>query len=132
MNLSMLFCFLCLLFFQFGAVGYVSKIIDGFYPCYIIKIDVDTKEPIRDPITGLCILCEPNEPGHLVARIGSNDPFRMFDGYVNSEASEKKIIRNVLRKGDLWFASGKKLLNIYHCYVVSLFLNATCFNTITL
>uniref|UniRef100_A0A183KS27 AMP-binding domain-containing protein n=1 Tax=Schistosoma curassoni TaxID=6186 RepID=A0A183KS27_9TREM len=101
-----LFCFLCLLSFQFGAVGYVSKIIDGFYPCYIIKIDVDTKEPIRDPITGLCILCEPNEPGHLVARIGSNDPFRMFDGYVNSEASEKKIIRNVLRKGDLWFASG--------------------------
>ncbi|CAH8678893.1 hypothetical protein MS3_00004570 [Schistosoma haematobium] len=91
---------------KFGAVGYVSKIIDGFYPCYIIKIDVDTKEPIRDPITGLCILCEPNEPGHLVARIGSNDPFRMFDGYVNSEASEKKIIRNVLRKGDLWFASG--------------------------
>ncbi|CAI2735323.1 unnamed protein product [Schistosoma spindalis] len=91
---------------KLGAVGYVSKIIDGFYPCYIIKIGADTREPIRDPVTGLCILCEPNEPGHLVARINSNDPFRIFDGYVNSEASEKKIIRNVLRKGDLWFASG--------------------------
>ncbi|CAH8682298.1 unnamed protein product [Schistosoma rodhaini] len=91
---------------KFGAVGYVSKILDGFYPCYIIKIDVNTKEPIRDPVTGLCILCEPNEPGHFVARIGSNNPFRMFDGYVDSEASKKKIIRNVLHKGDLWFASG--------------------------
>ncbi|KAK4475042.1 hypothetical protein MN116_002137 [Schistosoma mekongi] len=89
-----------------GAVGYVSKIIDGIYPCYIIKIDLNTEEPVRDPDTGLCIICQPNEPGHLVARINSNDPFRMFDGYVNSEASKKKVIRNVLRKGDLWFASG--------------------------
>ncbi|KAH8867818.1 Long-chain fatty acid transport protein 1 [Schistosoma japonicum] len=89
-----------------GAVGYVSKIIDGIYPCYIIKIDLNTEEPVRDPDTGLCIICQPNEPGHLVARINSYDPFRMFDGYVNSEASKKKVIHNVLRKGDLWFASG--------------------------
>ncbi|CAH8595461.1 unnamed protein product [Schistosoma turkestanicum] len=91
---------------KFGAVGYVSKIIDGIYPCYIIKIDLNTEEPIRDSVTGLCILCEPNEPGHMIARISSNNPFRMFDGYVNAEDSKKKIIRDVLCKGDCWFASG--------------------------
>ncbi|CAH8635377.1 unnamed protein product [Heterobilharzia americana] len=89
-----------------GAVGYVSKIIDGIYPLYIIKIDPETEQPIRDPVTGLCRICEPNEPGHLVARISSRNPSRMFDGYVSSEASEKKVIHDVLRKGDLWFASG--------------------------
>ncbi|CAH8874549.1 unnamed protein product [Trichobilharzia szidati] len=89
-----------------GAVGYVSRIIDGIYPVYIIKIDPITEEPIRDPNTGLCILCGNNEVGQLVARISSRNPSRMFDGYVSRQESERKVIRNVLRKGDMWFASG--------------------------
>ncbi|VDQ04018.1 unnamed protein product [Trichobilharzia regenti] len=42
----------------------------------------------------------------MVARISSRNPSRMFDGYVSRQESERKVIRNVLRKGDMWFASG--------------------------
>ena len=30
-------------------------------------------------------------------------PSRGFDGYVDKKATEKKIVHNVLRKGDMYF-----------------------------
>ena len=41
--------------------------------------------------------------------IKNNDPTRKFDGYTNKEATEKKIIRNVFKKGDQWFRTGDLL-----------------------
>ena len=37
------------------------------------------------------------------------DPSRSFDGYVNREATEKKVYRDVFKKGDLYFSSGDLL-----------------------
>jgi acyl-CoA synthetase (AMP-forming)/AMP-acid ligase II len=34
---------------------------------------------------------------------------RSFDGYVDKEATEKKIVRDVLQQGDMWFRSGDLL-----------------------
>lgn len=67
---------------------------------------METQEPIRDPQTGLCQICSPNEPGELIGKISSFNPIRMYDGYLNKETSQKKILRNVIDTGDSWFASG--------------------------
>ncbi|OQR70817.1 long-chain fatty acid transport protein 4-like [Tropilaelaps mercedesae] len=75
---------------------------------FIIRVDPDTGEPLRGP-DGLCILVGPNEPGEYVAEI-TGRPETEFDGYTDDEANEKKIYRDVVRKGDRCFASGDILV----------------------
>lgn len=70
-------------------------------------MDPNTEEPLRDPETGLCIECEEKEPGQLIGRISKRSPVRQYDGYVSEQASEKKVLRNVFKPGDAWFASGE-------------------------
>ncbi|KAA0187890.1 Solute carrier family 27 (Fatty acid transporter) member 1/4 [Fasciolopsis buskii] len=92
--------------FTVGAIGFIPQIIKGIYPIYLIKMDPNTEEPLRDPETGLCIECEEKEPGQLIGRISKRSPVRQYDGYVSEQASEKKVLRNVFKPGDAWFASG--------------------------
>jgi solute carrier family 27 fatty acid transporter 1/4 len=74
----------------------------------LIKIDTDTN-PIRDK-NGLCIACSPNEKGLLVGLIGSS-PMTAFNGYANDpNASKKKIVENVFKKGQSAFNSGDLML----------------------
>lgn len=47
-----------------------------------------------------------DEPGVFVGKIIENDPSREFLGYVDKAASEKKVVRDVFRKGDAAFLSG--------------------------
>lgn len=75
----------------------------------MIKVNEETGQVIRDPITGLCITCGPGDTGEFVGKIIKEDPTRAFDGYVNKEASEKKVYRDVYVKGDVVFASGDLL-----------------------
>lgn len=93
---------------RFGAVGYVSPLMSAIYPIKIVKFDVEAEEPVRDS-HGLCIECGPNEPGELLGRIDADDPTRDFSGYTNKQASEKKILHNVVDKGDRWFRTGDLL-----------------------
>ncbi|KAF8765033.1 Long-chain fatty acid transport protein 1 like protein [Argiope bruennichi] len=92
-----------------GAVGFMSRIIPTIYPVSLIKVDANTGEPIRDN-KGLCIRCEPGEPGEFVGKIITSDPIRQFDGYVNQSATKKKIIRDCFTKGDMAFLSGDLLM----------------------
>ncbi|TTY05120.1 Long-chain fatty acid transport protein 4 [Bagarius yarrelli] len=55
-------------------------------------------------------LCFPGEPGQLVGRIIQNDPLRRFDGYVNQNATSKKIAHSVFKKGDSAYLSGDVLV----------------------
>ncbi len=65
--------------------------------------------PIRDS-KGLCIECEPGEKGLLVGIIGTK-PKTAFSGYANSsKESSKKIIDNVLKKGQRAFNTGDILV----------------------
>lgn len=89
-----------------GAIGFISRIIPSVYPISIIKVDPQTGEPIRDA-RGLCMLCEPNEPGVFIGKIIPENPTRAFLGYVDEEASKKKIVRDVFTKGDSAFLSGE-------------------------
>ncbi|XP_054711773.1 long-chain fatty acid transport protein 1-like isoform X2 [Uloborus diversus] len=92
-----------------GAVGFMSRIIPTIYPVSLIKVEPSTGEPIRDE-KGLCIRCEPGQPGEFVGKIIVSDPIRQFDGYVNQSATKKKIIRDCFQKGDTAFLSGDMLM----------------------
>lgn len=91
-----------------GSCGFISRIIPAVYPVALIKIDEQTNEPVRDE-DGLCVACVGDECGEFVGKIIESDPSRAFDGYVDGEASKKKIIRDVFQKGDKAFLSGDLL-----------------------
>jgi fatty-acyl-CoA synthase len=91
-----------------GAVGYASPLLRKFIPVRLVKFDVENEVPIRDK-NGFCIDCSPDEPGELIGKIIPGDPTREFKGYTDKKATEKKILRDVFEKGDLWFRTGDLL-----------------------
>ncbi|XP_025016716.1 long-chain fatty acid transport protein 4 isoform X2 [Tetranychus urticae] len=93
-----------------GAIGFLTMIIPDFivkifYPLTIIKVDVETGEPIRGS-DGLCQSVGSGDVGMIIAKIKENDSLYGFDGYVDQEATRKKILPNVLTHGDYYFVSG--------------------------
>eukprot|EP00117_Sycon_ciliatum_P006283 scpid51796/ scgid9892/ Long-chain fatty acid transport protein 4; Solute carrier family 27 member 4 len=92
-----------------GAVGFNSVIMPSVYPILLVRVNTETNEFIRDR-NGLCIRCEPGQPGEIVGKIVDNDPMRRFDGYLDPAATQKKIVHNVLKLGDKFFRSGDILV----------------------
>jgi acyl-CoA synthetase (AMP-forming)/AMP-acid ligase II len=77
---------------------------------YIIRIDMELEEVIRDPKTGLCIQCDLDEVGEAISRI--RPPLQRTHDYVGeggAEATEKKILRDVFEKGDAFWRVGDAL-----------------------
>ncbi|KAH0847984.1 Fatty acid transporter protein [Fonsecaea pedrosoi] len=73
----------------------------------IVKVDWETEAPYRDPKTGLCIPVPRGEPGELLYKVDAADIGAKYQGYFgNKKASDTKILRDVLKKGDAWFRSG--------------------------
>ena len=69
----------------------------------LLLCDPETGAARRGP-GGRCERIErPGETGLFVGRIGGT---LKFDGYVDPEATNAKILRDVFRKGDAWFNSG--------------------------
>ena len=68
----------------------------------LIRYDVDTDEIVRGP-DGRCVQVEPGEPGLLLGHIS---PTARFEGYTDAEATEGKVLRDVLEDGDAWFNTG--------------------------
>lgn len=92
-----------------GAVGHMGWIVKALAGRRhkIIKHDHDSEEPVRDPQTGFCIPAENGTPGELIWGLDSNNVKLNFQGYYgNTEASAKKILRDVFKKGDMWFRTG--------------------------
>ena len=50
-----------------------------------------------------------NVPGMLIARVDRGHPMAGFDGYLDREATEERVLRDVFEPGDLWFVSGDLL-----------------------
>ena len=92
--------------------------IDPFdiYPVKIIKRDETTGQPIRDS-NGLCVLCKPGECGEIIGKVKKHGVFQQFDGYANKEQTEKKLIYNVVQKGDVWFSSGDVMIQDEEGYI---------------
>lgn len=71
-------------------------------PVALVKYDVDADEIVRNS-KGHCIKVAAGQPGLLLGKI---TPLTAFEGYTNKEATEKKILRNVFKRGDSWFNTG--------------------------
>ncbi|XP_044727406.1 long-chain fatty acid transport protein 4 [Chrysoperla carnea] len=100
---------------KIGAVGFVPTILKipylkSLYPVNLLKCDEYTGEIIRDK-NGFCIPCKVGEPGVFVGLINPKKPSSAFEGYANKQDSERKIIRDVRRKGDMYFNSGDILVS---------------------
>ncbi len=76
----------------------------GFCPApyAIVAYDVENDAPVRDR-RGRLRRVRTGEVGLLLGEISDLAP---YDGYTDPEASEKKLLRDVFRKGDCWFNTG--------------------------
>lgn len=89
-----------------GAVGRVNFVLKFFFPFTLIKFDIEREEPVRNA-EGLCIEAARGETGLLVGKVTQRSPFVGYAG--NKQQTEKKRLRDVLKKGDLYFNSGDLL-----------------------
>lgn len=92
-----------------GAVGFVSVLFPGLLPLGLIRINKETGSELRGT-DGLCILCQPGEPGEFVGQIVKNHPVRDFAGYADKESTRKKVVKDVWKHGDICFRSGDILV----------------------
>lgn len=94
--------------FGAGAIGRFGPAARTARPDFkIARVDSITEDIYRDPKTGLCVECEHDESGEFLMHIDASKPSGDFQGYAdNPEATAKKILRDVFKKGDAWFRSG--------------------------
>jgi fatty-acyl-CoA synthase len=71
-------------------------------PVVFVEYDTETGAPVRDS-KGRVRKVRDGKPGLLLSKVTSIQP---FEGYTDDEASEKKLVRNAFRKGDVWFNTG--------------------------
>lgn len=92
----------------FARAGSLANLIMG--PTLpIVRMDPESSppEPLRSPTTGLCQVCDWNEPGELLFKLDAANIKKKFQGYWgNSKATSSKILRDVKTKGDAYFRSG--------------------------
>jgi fatty-acyl-CoA synthase len=89
---------------QPGAIGRVPPYLQRNFAVRLVKFDVESEMPVRDA-NGICVLCEVGEPGEAVGLI-KDDARHNYTGYADKAASERKILRDVVEKGDSWFRTG--------------------------
>jgi fatty-acyl-CoA synthase len=71
-------------------------------PVAFVEYDADTGDALRGQ-DGRVRKVKTGEPGLLLSKVSSLQP---FDGYTDPAASEKKLVRNAFRDGDVWFNTG--------------------------
>ncbi|MGB9369359.1 MAG: long-chain-acyl-CoA synthetase [Xanthobacteraceae bacterium] len=100
-----------------GAIGRVPSFLAHRFPVELLKVDIETGEPMRDD-KGFCVRSAPNEPGHAIGRIAATGPAAggRFEGYTNEAETQKKVLRNVFATGDAWFATGDLMRKDEHGY----------------
>ncbi|XP_078703377.1 long-chain fatty acid transport protein 2-like [Branchiostoma floridae x Branchiostoma belcheri] len=102
-----------------GSVGMISPLIQNTSTCplYILKVDLETGQPIRDD-NGFCVKAQTGEPGLMICPISKAVPFQGYKG--NKDLTEKKVLRDVFRKGDVYFDTGDlmKVDKDFHVYFV--------------
>ncbi|XP_058150166.1 long-chain fatty acid transport protein 2-like isoform X1 [Dasypus novemcinctus] len=92
---------------KIGAVGRVNYLQRKWAAYELIKYDVKKDELVRDG-NGYCIRVPKGEVGLLVCEITQLTP---FSGYAGAKTqTEKKKLRDVFKKGDVYFNTGDLLM----------------------
>jgi fatty-acyl-CoA synthase len=71
-------------------------------PLAYVEYDPETSEPVRGA-DGRVRRVAQGQPGLLLSPVNR---FAPFDGYTDKAASEKKLVRNAFKDGDVWFNTG--------------------------
>lgn len=71
-------------------------------PVAFVEYDGESGEPVRDK-NGRVRKVRNGEPGLLLSKVSN---FQPFDGYTDKKESEKKLIRDAFKEGDVWFNTG--------------------------
>ena len=88
-----------------GSVGRSFVLMPGLPKPVLVNFDKNTAEALRNS-RGFCTVVDLNKPGLFLSPINK---MVKFDGYKDSKASEKKILRDVFKAGDAYFNSGDVL-----------------------
>ncbi|AQT79065.1 long-chain-acyl-CoA synthetase [Mycolicibacterium litorale] len=71
-------------------------------PLAYVEYDPESGDPVRDE-NGRVRKVASGKPGLLLSPVNKLSP---FDGYTDKAASEKKLVRNAFKEGDVWFNTG--------------------------
>jgi fatty-acyl-CoA synthase len=71
-------------------------------PVAFVAYDPDSGTPLRGD-DGRVHKVRAGQPGLLLSKVSAHQP---FDGYTDPDATEKKLVRNAFRDGDVWFNTG--------------------------
>ncbi|KAJ5239863.1 hypothetical protein N7468_004482 [Penicillium chermesinum] len=74
---------------------------------FTAALDPETGEPFRDPTTGLIVEAPLSVGGELMVQLENESQFSGY--YGNPEATEKRLARDVRRKGDVFYRTGDAL-----------------------
>lgn len=95
--------------FTSGSVGHHGVLLrlllrNVFVP---VEIDPNTGDVLRDPKTGLATRPSYEKGGEMIVAVDNEEAFQGY--WRNSDATAKKFLRDVFRKGDLYYRSGDAL-----------------------
>ncbi|XP_075399212.1 long-chain fatty acid transport protein 6 [Tenrec ecaudatus] len=88
---------------KIGSVGRTNWFYKLFFSFDLIKYDFQKDTPIRNE-QGWCSSVKKGEPGLLIAQVNAKSPFFGYAG--NKKYTEKKLLCDVFKKGDIYFNTG--------------------------
>jgi fatty-acyl-CoA synthase len=89
---------------QVGAIGRIPGYARAWFNVRVARFDIDSGGVVRGP-NGRGIEVRPGEIGECLGEIHSGARTD-YTGYVDKKASDSKILRDVFKPGDAWFATG--------------------------
>jgi fatty-acyl-CoA synthase len=102
-----------------GAIGRVPRWLRPMFPMINVRLfNEGNEETIFRGPDGFCVPCDPGEVGELISEIVFDPmkPGQRFDGYADRGATDAKIMRDVFKKGDMWFRSADLVRRDRHNY----------------
>lgn len=99
---------LCLANLDGDKIGSVGRPIPGTDEIALVRFDAATGQPTRND-DGRLERVDQGEAGLLLARITDEHPLARFDGYLDAEQTEHKIVRDAFADGQAWFNTGDLL-----------------------
>lgn len=89
-------------------VGALGRPLPGATDMSLVAYDFASSSLVRDE-QGFVQRAGVDAPGMLVARVDRGHPMAGFDGYLDRESTEERVLRDVFEPGDRWFSSGDLL-----------------------
>lgn len=92
---------------RIGSIGKIPSFLAHRLPVALVRFDVTSELPLRGR-EGRCERCAAGEIGEALGQIsdGTNHSVGKFEGYADSDATDRKILRDVFEKGDSWYRTG--------------------------